>query len=243
MVVVERVGANLGTHELSLSEPRAVFLVTDGVGREEETTMTLSEWKSSVKSAAAEWKSLKTRLAQIRGRERNVSRRKSRGTERPSVEKRQILSQIKKDSNIVDSEIGRNRSRRKRLAREGRWLLRSSPENPLRVKLNADGSDEIISGKPLDEAESAWRIFALREGDKLVAHPSASDVRQYFMLRRNEQLGIEKVPGEARSVLDIFLQQAVDRIPEELTLTCSRISNLDFQKPLLPEFEILQREN
>lgn len=234
-----------GVLEINSLEPMAVFLVKNGTGGEREMTVTLSSWKSAVNSAIEEREKIKEGQGRVKERARTVSKRKTAGAGRPysSTEKRQILSQIEKDREKIDLEVAVNCRRRTVLVRQSNWLLVSPPECPLKVRINGEGSDDVIAGEPLNKGEAAWRMFVFQEGKNLAHHPNVRIVKEFFVLRRNVFFRIEDKPGEAVKKLDELRSKILDYVPDELVPVFRKINEFDFRKPLLPELEILRRES
>lgn len=227
-----------------LQEPKAVFLVKNGTGEEREITVTLSSWKSTIRSALDELKRIKEGQERVRERSRMISKRKTSGSGRPysSTEKKQILSQIGRDRERIDQAMEISRRERTVLVRQGNWLLVSSSLCPLKVRVKNVGEDELVSGEPLNGGNAAWRMFVLQEGEDLAFHPNVRFVKEFFVLRRDVFFQNEDKPGEAVKKLDVFRGRVSELVPDELVPVFKRIGEFDFRRPLLPELETLRKE-
>lgn len=217
--------------EPSSLEPKVIFFVQNGTGNEEERVVTLSDWKDSVTSAVNGLNRLQRDLARLKTRTQAMQKRNTtRGKPYSSTEERQILSQIMKDRKRFNATLEQNRESRLVLAEQGKWLLLSPPEEPLKVRLKTDKQSEIVSGNPLDSGEAAWRMFVFQESEDLWTHPDIGMLREYFFLRRAASLMV--VGSEER--LEDFRKKATNLFPDELAGVFSKICSLDFKKPLLP---------
>lgn len=229
--------------EPSSLEPIVIFFVQNGTGNEEERVVTLSDWKDSVTSALNGLKKLQRDLGQLKMRTQAMQRvTTTRGKPYSSPEKNQINSQIRKDRKRVKATLGQNRVLRLALAEQGKWLLLSPPEVPLRVRLKIGEQAEVISGNPLTPEEASWRMFVFNESEALWNHPDIEMLKKYFFLRRAARFSTED-EQEIQGKLVDFRNRTTSLIPDELVEVFSRITSYDFKGPLLPGLETLQKDN
>lgn len=223
-------------------EPKVIFLVQNGASVEERV-VTLSDWKDSVKSAKDGLNKLQRDLAQIKERTQKMQRGKTtRRKPYSSTEKKQNFGRNRKDRERVNDALEQNRKSRRILAEQGKWLLLSPSEEPLKVRLRTDKQGEIVSGNPLDSEEAAWRMFVFNESEALWTHPRIGMLKEYFFLRQAASLMTEG-EQEIEKKLAEFRNKASRLIPpdeqDELAGVFSRITNLDFRQPPLPGLEAL----
>lgn len=234
--------------EVNPLEPKAVFMVKNGIGGEREMTVTLSSWQSTICSALDELKKIKEGQVRVRERGRMISKiisgGRTPGSGRPysSIEKKQIRLQIVKDEEKINLAMEINRRRRTVLIKQGNWLLVSPQEFPLKVRVKNAGDDDLVAGEPLNSKEAAWRMYVLQEGKDFTSHPNVRIVKEFFVLRRDVFFKNEDKPGEAAEKLDEFRRKISSGVPDELVTVFKKINEFDFKKPLLSELETLKKE-